>query len=445
MATAELGVLTPLGIVGLVATLLTSLVLGLALRRGLDVAIKPSFVAALTYHVIVQWPAMLRSGEVQEFLGVPGDFVLLVHGFGVLLAVLAVRTVRAPARAVWDRILAWDAAAPAVGRLEILVVLALLAAATAVYLAYVPWTSTGLYAILFDPSTSKEAREASLKLLENPVLAYMHLFAAKVLAPVLACLLVLRPLPSRGRALAFGARVCVFVFAVAAASLSGARMFPLLVTLAAAGAFMLKDPRRIRVPLLVAFAVLGLYILAAQSRLREGEALTPGALTEYAFVNVLWRRVLGATVTNGMFTVDFAQLHGFLGAFGWPRLADLYGFEPTSLGSAVYQAYYLDSPVPSGVANTSMVFVYYAYFGLVAIPIAVLLALSLDVVVPLAGRLSPSYTVCLLVVTALGTLSLTYSEFTTALVTHGILTGILFVTGLAFAFGHIRRPERRGA
>ncbi|GEM_PF-5610698 len=149
--------------------------------------VKPSLMITACYHVLAQWPLVLLSAFAQQFLPSPWMFALLTHGFVIGGLLVARYNFNSTAHEIWSSIP--DAITPA-PQWPLWTVLACIAALAAIYLSYVPFTHTGLYMLLTDPSRVSEAREYSLKLLNNDIPRYALTLLANVGAPLLTIMVM---------------------------------------------------------------------------------------------------------------------------------------------------------------------------------------------------------------------------------------------------------------
>ena len=105
----------------------------------------------------------------------------LLLPLAMFIWVLATPQLTAEARSIAGRCRAAARSPQLLGRDEqraIVLLSGLMVLALLAYLATVPLTSTGLWSILFDPASSVEARERSLKMLDLPIVGYLYVFSA---------------------------------------------------------------------------------------------------------------------------------------------------------------------------------------------------------------------------------------------------------------------------
>ena len=149
----------------------------------------------------------------------------VVFPIGILLWVAVSPGVSMEAKRIYKRCLTKEAWSLIGERPEqhTLIVLGLFAfTIIATYLYAVPPSTTGIYAILFNPDNSTAIREKSLKLLSSSSLKYAYHFHIKIIAPILIALIALRLRCALTSVNCL--RLIVMLLILISASLSGARM-----------------------------------------------------------------------------------------------------------------------------------------------------------------------------------------------------------------------------
>lgn len=235
---------------------------------------RPAFLIAGLLTALFQWPLCALSECFRLWL--PN-------------AVLFAASVHAPIIAA----LAWVAATPFLNptaqppspsrdegtrRLSNRTIAALFAAFAAlvtIYLIYVGWPCTGLYAMLYDPEMALLAREMSMKLAGAPLPAYAYGILATVFAPVIGSVAVGEVRAAlRERAYFRGACWVLAIFAALAAVMLPGIKGMLVPTFAVAACYCLLTSTRLRTGLLwvAATGAIGFVFILSFDVLKERSA-----------------------------------------------------------------------------------------------------------------------------------------------------------------------------
>lgn len=424
-------------------TLLISALLVWQLRRSRQLLVKPTIIVAIVLNVTLQWPAAFESVRIYARLDHPWTYFFLVQVFGLLLTTMALWTHRDVASDVAARLRAtpWEQLR---WPRRIWGPLALFSASyVAIYLAVVPFSSTGIYAVLTAPGEAAAAREASLKLLTNPFLTYGYFFNAKVLLIVLAVVAVVNLRGAVTQPLRFVATTAVLAALAFASALSGGRAFAVWIIMSALLIPFAKRGFRVRPRLVILPLVALLLIPAALTLLREGNDITPTTLVTSSYDTIIRDRILGSGVETGWAYLDYAEKNGLLGPEGWPRLAPLAGVEPVNLPNIISRNYFPSSlAFDSGLANANFMFAYYLYFGFWSIPLSLLLLMLLDLPLYFTQRMNGGLLLAFVVMGIVNAVSLAEAEITTAFVTHGALLGPVFLIAYSRCFQSRAFPTR---
>jgi hypothetical protein len=322
------------------------------------------------------------------------------------------------ARAIWDRITDPSLLENAVSIKAVIFTTALVACVIAAYLAYVPFDSTGLYAIFTNPSTAAEAREKSLKLLDSQILKYAYSIMVSSVAPLLAVMLsilFMRDIAKR-YFLKFPIYAFLLLFLVFAVSMTGARItiVNLIIVIAIAHFFRKGLPFKPgKFFLLLLILLLPPTIL---SILREGKAMGVEIIFEY--LGYLARRTFILTMDVGSWYIHYAQIHGAFGIASIPKLAAILGVEPVNTPNLIGLAY-MNTTVKSVSAVAGYLFTYYSYFGIASLFFSILCLWILDVALLVYERLTPVMLLPCVAAASLSILSFISSDYTVVWLTHG--------------------------
>lgn len=447
--------------------------------------VKPTTQVIAVSHLFFQWPFALYAGYYVTWLPRPLEMMLLVHGFIIGGLALSTFGFGAVAQDVWGRFgrkeFTASGSALGVGFGASIIVSIVLAW---IYLSYVPITSTPLYVFFTEPHLATQAREAGLKLLADPVprYAYSFLSSALLLLNVAFAAKILQVGIRTRQATLVVAAILVICFALVLAFLTAtkgnlAKIAPVLMavyiwesrltlslknTFLAMGAvvgavlpillinifFWFNPPQTdsIAGPIAQQEGVSGigetpshgLEAVQPDSEFMppggEGEIVeTPVSVIVMGQLEAALKRAFVTPLQVGGWYVHYGQESGFFGFAGIPKLALLIDVEPAAASSVVAQRYapeYYGRAVASSTTSPSgFLFSYYSYFGLWSLPLSVSLVFLLNVILLVGRWLSPPLATVMISVFSVQALMLIQADFTTALVTHGILVSILFCIG----------------
>jgi hypothetical protein len=406
--------------------LFTSLLLGLILWRQRFLIVKPSLIVILFFHLMVQWATTVDSPRIEPYLPNPWAFALLAQGFPLIGVLISVWTWRHSASVIWGRLRQSKPTSARMLRNAIVLLACYLAVFVPLYLAMMPYNATGLYALLTDPLQAGQARENSLKLIGNPLITYGYAFMASVFAPLIAVLLAdaLSQNLKRKRLISSLSLTLGIVGVLVVVSLTGARSYAATILLTIVFAALLRRGFPLN-PIYLGLAAISVLALPTLiSILREGRTVEWDVFWTYLNQAILGR-VFYAPMLTGLMHAHYAQVTGYIGVAGIPRLATLFGMEPINVGSLIYQIYVNDG-LESGLANTSYVFSYYADFGLIALPVSLIGLWILDAAVWVYRKISDRMLLSCVASVSVASVMFTSAEYTTVLLTGGF-TVLLFV------------------
>jgi len=411
-------------VVNWLLVILTFIVLLGAIARDRSLLVKPSIMAIIFFHIMCQWGAALHAGRVEYLLPQPWIFVLLSHGFPIIGLAVSLLSGRGGARETWQRITSQEATDLS-GKRRALSFLALFFVLfMVVYLSQVPLRNTGLYNILFSDTSSAEvalARERSVNLLPNPLLRYGHNIMMAVFAPLLAVLamqLMLAHWRRRSRLRAAFYLGCL-VAILAAASISGARSYSAYTFMLIFFAWLLQKGFPIKPVQFILAVIVILTLPTMLTILREGRALTVKGFISYLGGHTL-KRVVIVPMETGLQHVHYAQTHGAFGMQAIPRLAKTKGIKPLKVPLFISKVYY-GNPLETTTSNTSYVYAYYSYFGLIAFVPCLLGLWLLDLSLLVYRRLSANLLLACVACVAIAANKFSGTEYTIGLFTFGFV------------------------
>lgn len=398
------------------------MLLGLIVWRYRFLMIKPSIIVIVFFHLQVQWAAAAQASYIEQYLPHPYDFLLLAQVFPFLGLLVSFFILHKKTRRIYTKLTSLS-----IGSLEIKVrTLILLFTGiiliVLIYLTIVPLSKTGAYTILLNPLGATEAREDSLKLLDNEFLRYSFALLKTALAPLLSVLAVFYFIQNirRLKLLRGTAGLVIFLLTLMAVLLPGARMPGgiLLLTVIFALFIFYHMPLRLSYIIMSFLLILGLPVL--MTLLREGQELNLLLFFDKLKGGIL-ERVFVVPMETGLWHVHYGQGMGFVGISGIPKLAELVRIDPINLSNIIYVKY-TKYFVYSGLSNTCFVFAYYTCFGIASLVFSLLGLWALDLAVLVFEKLR-HHTILLAAIAAIGTSSIgfVYTVYTTALLTNGFL------------------------
>lgn len=238
----------------------TLLVVGYCLFRFLQsdyVLTRLSFCFVAFFCVFYQIPLVLFSQQVEVSLRQPWAYALVVNAGALLLVIWGFLSRRLDFN--------HGVASYPAGQVRIyLATFALGVICLVVYLARVPWSCTGLFALLYDPWLTLLAREFSVKLIGSALSSYLLGAYANAVAPILILLSVwlIRNSLLRRQPLGFIVGILGGFFAISALLISGTKglLMPSILMLVAGCYFWCTTwwSRAVTILLAVAFVVVAL-------------------------------------------------------------------------------------------------------------------------------------------------------------------------------------------
>lgn len=400
------------------------------LRRFL--LIKPSILVILFFHLTIQWAGTFESGYIWYYLPNPWIFAFLLHGFPIVGLSISFMTWRKNAKKIFKRLLCYKQDLKK--RDAIIAILGFcVALITVLYLSYIPFYKTGLWAIFTDYQNAAQARENSLKLLDNIFLKYSYSFVMTVFAPLLSVLLFNRLRYSLKKKLLIKSAIdIVFLFGLlVSVSWTGARSPAAYIILVVCFSFFLKKGLPIKPFHIILTFLLVLTLPTFLTLLREGKALSISLFWQYLRSGILGR-VFHVPMLTGLWHVHYAQNEGFIGIAGIPKLAVLFGVEPINMPNLIGITY-TNSPLESVSSNTCYLFSYYSYFGWLSFPISLLGLWLLDYSIWVYKQLSDKLLLPCVASVSLSSIFFVSGDYTTVWLSQGF--GVILILSLILDIG----------
>lgn len=408
-----------LSCLNVLACLVASAVFLKLLLSRREFLIKPSVQILFYTHVFIQWPFVVRQAWVANVLPYPADAVLLIHGFVLIGLAVSLLSWRGHALEIFSRVTKAGANFIHGAMPYVIALLALSTIATVIHIHAVPLSEAGLVVAVIDPDLASEAREESFKLVDSALVRYGFSLLTSTFAPITAVLLfglitaAFREHRVFQAVLWLGTLTALIVIV----SLTGARMFAVLIFFAILTAAVLRRGFSIN-PF---WASIGAAVIITPpvilTLLRQG-LLTDLALFPEYYWDLIGHRVFGSPLETGLWYMHFEQIFGPLGISGIPRLAELFGVPIVNVPNQI-GLMYTSTPILSVSANAGFLFAFYAYFGMIALPICLAALWSLDFAFLLLARLDAQLLLPTLAAMAAAGLSFLQSDFTVTLVSHG--------------------------
>gem|GEM_PF-1595456 len=436
-SSATTGKLSFFVVVNWLLVIITCMILIAAIWRDRSLLLKPSIMVVLFFHVMCQWGSAIDAGRIESALPQPWIFVLLSQGFPLIGLIVSLFTARGTARHLWGRITADNPVDPARKTWAWAILAVCFAGFIAIYLSHVQFRSTGLYTIFSSPLESGLARDMSVKFLDNAFLRYGHNIVMAVFAPLLAVLAVQVMLVHWQRRNWLWALFCLACLSVIllGASISGARSYSAAIVMVVIFALLLRRGFSVKPVHLIVIVLLILAFPTLLSLLREGKTVTIKDFSVY-LRGVILERVVIIPMNTGLMHVHYAQTYGFLGIQAIPKIAALKGIKALNVPNFMAKMYTGD-PRTTSWANTSYVYAYYSYFGLMAfIPCLIGLWL-LDLCLLIYRRLSDNLLIPCVACIAINTSNFSSVEYTVSLFTFGFLFLLLVSWAVDRAVGRI--------
>lgn len=427
------------GFACLAAALLITLAVFLILRRRRYLLVRPSMQVACLYTIFFIWPLAIFAANIGHWMPDPYAFLMVFVIFVAALLFFNLLTLQKTSIEVWQRVTQPDNLDPRRVVFSVFLLGMLAAAIMVVYFRKVPISETGLVVALVDPSRSAEARDESLKLLDDQFTKYAFSIFASGLGPLLGVMLVwcVSHAARKGRLLAMLLSVVLFVIVLVALSITGARSLAVSTLLAVMLAALFRRGFRTRIFPLVLAAMLIILPAVVITVFRENRGFELDLLMEQISAVVV-ERVFVSPLETAAAYVHMAQSHGYFGIDAVPKLAQSWAGRPgidvpNLIGLKYFEVGNLDIN-----ANAGFVATYFSYFGSFGLMLSILCAMSLDLVLLSYRKIADHLLVPCVAVLAAAMFALLSVDFTVILVTYGFVV----VPAIAVAVSFFTRGAR---
>lgn len=401
--------------------LLTTAFLLLSIVHDRALIVKPTTIILIFFHVQIQWAAAVYSGFIEFYLSDPLQFAILVHGFPLIGITGSLLIGGDESRKIWARLTAPEYLSTGMNSRVIVWFLLCITLLCSLYFTQISFGQTGLHAILFDSANAATAREASLKLVGNPLVKYGYVFFMTAFAPlgVGLCFLLMRQGYNRKDALVTSGAGLGLAALLILVSISGARSPAAKLVLALFLAYYIRKGVPLKISYIVVAIVVVLAIPTMLSILREGRILNMSLFFDYLKGGIA-HRVFIVPMKTALWHTHFVQEQGLVGIAGIRKLALLTGVDPVSLPLMIYSRY-TAAPLEYGTSPTCYVFTYYSYFGIWSLPFTIGALWLLDLVLVVYRSLSDNLLLPCVVAVSISSIMFISADFTTVLLSHGFL------------------------
>lgn len=339
------------------------------------VFLAPAAFFSFLYHIFLQLPMLLYFPEISILVGGDSAIIIFLSSFPLVALYLSTILSGRHTKAVFDNIR--HARRP--NNTAIFAVSFMAIICIGLYLLFVTPTATGLYVVFTsDDSIQKTiAREESRKLLPE-VPRYAQAIGATVLSAMLsicACWSVADKVRASGAMASLPHLLFVMIIVVVSmmfAAIDGARAPGSGIIVCIVLFFFIKGNLTIVKAHIIIIVLACAVIVALQVLRSDDESI-------FDSISIVVDRVVYVCLMTGIETIGYAERNGYFGIGAIPKLAAIFGVEPVNAGNEVCRYLYPNSPIGSGLANCCFVFSYYAYFGLMALPVVMSLVALLDV------------------------------------------------------------------
>jgi hypothetical protein len=392
--------------------------------------VKPSILLITFSIIFFQFPLAIFSATYE--VTVPDPYILsfLIHGYILIGLTVSLYTFKDSAKAVWNRITREAVSDYRANKYAVVILMGAIICIIAIYLAYVPFSETGLYAVFANPAAAVIARERSLKLLDNHALVYAFSFMTSSMAPMLAIMLFLMGTQYflKRRLVLFAITGFVIISLMIIVSLPGARVSAVNLLLAMCISFFLIKG----LPFQPAKLLLLLVLIVTPGTLigiyRDGEAFGFNLYLQYLW-DFIGRRILQDPLEVGSWYIHHAQTYGLFGISAIPKLAAIIGYDALNVPNYIGLRYQPNAGSTIS-AGAGYLLTYYSYFGATSLILSLIGLWLIDMAVYVYDKLSGALLVPCVAAVSLTTLSFISSDYTTVLITHGFAVTLIIASSL---------------
>lgn len=408
----------------------TTLWLSTLFHSSRHLLIKPSLLLLFYTHVFFQWPLAINTWYYEQYLPDPYAFSFLIHVYVALGLLINSHTLTAECQSIWIR-MTGGGESPRVSPSIVFMLSLVSLIISFTYLCQVPFTQTGLYAILKGIPDSDLVRERSLKLLDSDWVKYSYAFMRATLIPLLASMLTIlleRSLQHHQYTKMFFTTFFMAGLAIVI-SLPGEKsaVVNLFIVIVATLLFQRGIPVNVKNVALSAFLILLPAVIVGLLQSRGDFSLSH----VMEWLCLIGNRAFAGPLDVGSWYVHYLQTNAPFGVSGIPKLAPIFGAQPLDVPNVIGMLY-TPARISSVSAGAGYLFMYYSFFGIFSVLLSLIGLFILDVAICVYDHLSDMLLLPCISAITLSTLSFIQSSYTTAWITHGF--GVILVCSLLLDF-----------
>lgn len=386
--------------------------------------IKPSIIFITFFNIFLQWPSVYYYQIIENSLSRSRFGFILMFSLAPLSALLISLLFRQSARKVYQGLNLPMKFPSGVKWLLLFCVLL----GPIIYLQFVSIYNTGLISILRGDSymESSVIREQSLKLLPA-IPRYFHAMSTRVFSFLLIVILI-DEYPRYSGFVNKINKIFQILILIAATvlflAIDGSRAPGALVFIYIFFYYLLKNKVNIWKMINLKHVLVVLIIIGIPATLEYMRSDTKDLLgTMEIFVDRLFR----IRLESGILNIKYSEIYGNWGFAAMGNFSALFGVKGINVANFVSNLEFY-GPVESGLANASFMLTYYAYFGILAVPLSVALILLLDGALWfVANRVRSNLFVFSVAGYTMAIYGLVDADYTTIFITQGLLMNLLLM------------------
>ncbi len=386
--------------------------------------VKPSIIFIAFFNVFLQWPAVYYYQLIESSLSSSRFGFILMFSLAPCSALLISLLFQQSARKVYRELDAPMRFPPAVKWLLLLCILL----GPIIYFQYVSIYQTGLVSILRGDTFSESSliREQSLKML--PALPrYFHAMSTRVFSFLFIVILI----DEISRYSGFYIKVwkifiisLMILFTVLFLAIDGSRAPGALVFMYILFFLVFRGKIKLGRMLNLKYVSVFLMIIGIPATLEYMRADSKDVL---GTMNTFIDRLFYIRLESGILNIKYSEIYGNWGVAAMGNLSSLFGVKGVNVANFVASMEYF-GPVQSGLANASFIMTYYAYFGILAVPLSVGLILLLDGALWfVANKVRSNLFAFAVVGYTMAIYGLVDADYTTIFITQGLLISLLLM------------------
>jgi len=234
----------------------------------------------------------------------------------------------------------------------------------------------------------------------------------------------------------------LLLFCFLVVSLSGARSGAVMLLLILAAGYLLRRKLKMNPIFLILVILIALMPAVVLSLIREGKDFAEIPQHIWLYYGYLLDRAFLVPYKVAVWYLLHYQSHGPIGIEAFPKLAFITGGDPIDVPNQIgllysrlhygYLPRYYTISATAGFSLSS-----YAYYGLIAFPLALIATQVLDIVLLVYKIVHPSLLIALASTLTIGILKFVQSDYTVVWLTHGF--GITIILAIVLSWLMFRR------